>query len=80
MLYRAARAIVRDDTAAEEALREAWLRAYSARDALDAGAGRRAWLVRTVVEEARARARRGPEKTQARPPTCRAPGADGGGA
>jgi len=57
-LYRAARAILRDDAEAEDVLQEAYVRAFTH---LDQFAGRAAfgtWLTRIAVHEALARARR----------------------
>jgi RNA polymerase sigma-70 factor (ECF subfamily) len=58
MLYRAARAILRDDAAAEEALQEAWLRAYRAIDTFRGESKLSTWLVRIAVNEALARRRK----------------------
>jgi RNA polymerase sigma-70 factor (ECF subfamily) len=58
VLYRAARAILRDDAAAEDALQEAWLRAYHAIDAFRGESKLSTWLVRIVVNEALARRRK----------------------
>ena len=57
-LYRTARAILRDDAAAEDALQEAWLRAYHAIDAFRGESKLSTWLVRIVVNEALARRRK----------------------
>jgi RNA polymerase sigma-70 factor, ECF subfamily len=57
-LFRTARAILRDDAAAEDALQEAWLRAYKAMDTFRGEAKLRTWLVRIVVNEALARRRK----------------------
>lgn len=58
MLFRTARAILREDAAAEDALQEAWLRAYHAIDAFRGEAKLSTWLVRIVVNEALARRRK----------------------
>jgi RNA polymerase sigma-70 factor (ECF subfamily) len=58
MLYRAARAILHDDAAAEEALQEAWLRAYRAIDTFRGESKLSTWLVRIAVNEALARRRK----------------------
>lgn len=58
MLFRTARAILRDDAAAEDALQEAWLRAYRALDTFRGEAKVSTWLVRIVVNEALARRRK----------------------
>jgi RNA polymerase sigma-70 factor (ECF subfamily) len=57
-LFRTARAILRDDAAAEDALQEAWLRAYHAIDAFRGEAKLSTWLVRIVINEALARRRK----------------------
>src|SRR5262245_29592056 len=57
-VYRIARSILRDDAEAEELAQEAWVRAY---EHLDQFAGRSAfstWLVRILLHEGWARARR----------------------
>jgi RNA polymerase sigma-70 factor, ECF subfamily len=57
--YRIARSVLRDDAEAEELTQEAWVRAY---EHLDRFAGRAAfstWLVRILLHEGWARARRG---------------------
>ena len=64
MLFRAARAILRDDAEAEDALQEAWLRAYRAIGTFRGEAKLSSWLVRIAANEALARRRkamRGPE-------------------
>ena len=58
MLFRTARSILRDDAAAEDALQEAWLRAYYAIDAFRGEAKLSTWLVRIVINEALARRRK----------------------
>lgn len=57
-LYRAARAILRDDAEAEDAVQEAYLRAYGAMGGFRDEAKLSTWLVRIVVNEALGRARR----------------------
>jgi RNA polymerase sigma-70 factor (ECF subfamily) len=57
-LYRTARAILRDDAAAEDALQEAWLRAYHAIDTFRGESKLSTWLVRIVINEALARRRK----------------------
>jgi RNA polymerase sigma-70 factor (ECF subfamily) len=57
-LFRTARAILRDDAAAEDALQEAWLRAYRSMDTFRGEAKLATWLVRIVVNEALARRRK----------------------
>jgi RNA polymerase sigma-70 factor (ECF subfamily) len=57
-LFRAARAILRDDAAAEDALQEAWLRAFRALPAFRGEAKVSTWLMRIVINECLARRRR----------------------
>lgn len=57
-LFRTARAILRDDAAAEDALQEAWLRAYRSMHTFRGEAKLTTWLVRIVVNEALARRRK----------------------
>jgi RNA polymerase sigma-70 factor, ECF subfamily len=57
-LYRAARAIVRDDSEAEDILQQAYLNAYSHLRQFDARATFATWLTRIAVHEALARVRR----------------------
>ena len=57
-VYRVARSLLRDDAEAEELVQEAWVRAY---EHLGAFAGRAAfstWLIRILLHEGWARARR----------------------
>ena len=58
MLFRTARAILRDDAEAEDALQEAYLRAYRAIGTFRGEAKLSTWLVRIVVNEALARCRK----------------------
>ena len=58
MLFRAARAILRDDAEAEDALQEAWLRAYRAIGTFRGEAKLSSWLVRIAANEALARRRK----------------------
>jgi RNA polymerase sigma-70 factor (ECF subfamily) len=58
MLFRTARAILRDDTEAEDALQEAYLRAYRSIGAFRGEAKLSTWLVRLVANEALARRRK----------------------
>jgi RNA polymerase sigma-70 factor (ECF subfamily) len=58
MLFRTARAILRDDAEAEDALQEAWLRAYRSIGGFRGEAKLSSWLVRIVVNEALARRRK----------------------
>jgi len=57
-LYRAARAILRDDAAAEDACQEAWLRAYRSIDSYRGEAKLSTWLMRIAINEALALRRR----------------------
>lgn len=57
-LYRTARSILRDDAEAEDAVQEAWVLAYRAMGRFRGEARLSTWLVRIVVNEAIARARR----------------------
>ena len=57
-LFRTARAILRDDAEAEEAVQEAWLQAYRGLDAFRGDAKISTWLVRIVVNESLGRLRR----------------------
>src|SRR5688572_31014446 len=57
-LYRAARAIVRDDREAEDIMQQAYVNAYVHLRQFDARAKFSTWLTRIAVHEAIARARR----------------------
>src|SRR5688572_7626789 len=57
-LYRAARAIVRDDAEAEDIAQEAWVRAYQHLNQFEGRAGFATWLTRIGVNEALARLKR----------------------
>jgi RNA polymerase sigma-70 factor, ECF subfamily len=57
-LYRTARGILRDDAEAEDALQEAYLRAYRALSNFQGGSGLSTWLTRIVINEALGRVRR----------------------
>ena len=57
-LYRLARAILRSDADAEEALQEAYLRAFAAIDSFRGEASLSTWLSRITINEALARLRR----------------------
>jgi RNA polymerase sigma-70 factor (ECF subfamily) len=64
MLFRAARAILRDDDEAEDAVQDAWLRAYLGIGTFRGEAKLSTWLVRIAANEAlvrRRKARRRPE-------------------
>jgi RNA polymerase sigma-70 factor (ECF subfamily) len=58
LLYRTARAILRDDAEAEDAVQEAYLRAYRALDTFRGQAKFSTWLVRIAANEALMRRRR----------------------
>jgi RNA polymerase sigma-70 factor (ECF subfamily) len=58
LLFRTARSVVRDDAEAEDALQEAYLRAWRAMATFRADAKLSTWLVRIVINEALARLRR----------------------
>src|SRR5438093_1123988 len=57
-LYRAARAILRDDAEAEDVMQEAYVRAFTHLDQFAGRAAFATWLTRIAVHEALARARR----------------------
>ncbi|MGH7034314.1 MAG: RNA polymerase sigma factor [Stellaceae bacterium] len=57
-LYRVARGILRDDAEAEDALQDAYLKAFSHLDGFRGEAGIGTWLSRIVINEALARLRR----------------------
>lgn len=58
MLYRTARGILKDDAEAEDAVQEAYLRAYGAMRTFRGDAKLSTWLVRIVVNEAIGRIRK----------------------
>ncbi len=57
-LYRAARAIVRDDAEAEDVVQETYVRAFSALDGFEERSSVSTWLTRIAVNEALGRLRR----------------------
>ena len=57
-LYRTARAILRDDTEAEDALQEAWLQAYRAIPGFRGDSKLSTWLIRIAANEALMRRRK----------------------
>lgn len=59
LLFRAARSILKDDFDAEDALQEAYLRAWRSIDGFRAEAKLSTWLTRIVINESLARLRRG---------------------
>jgi RNA polymerase sigma-70 factor (ECF subfamily) len=63
-LFRTARAILRDDAEAEDALQEAYLRAYRALPGFRAEARFGTWLVRVVANEALMRLRKQARRAQ----------------
>jgi len=56
-LYRAARAILRDDSAAEDALQQAYMSAFAHLGQFDGAASLSTWLTRIVINEALGRLR-----------------------
>ncbi|MEO7496553.1 MAG: RNA polymerase sigma factor [Massilia sp.] len=64
LLYRTARAILRDDTEAEDALQDAYMQAYRAIGQFRGDAKLSTWLTRIVVNEAVARARKSSRRAQ----------------
>ncbi len=57
-LFRAARAILRDDDEAEDVVQQVWVAAYQSLDAFRGDAALSTWLTRIVVNEALGRRRR----------------------
>ena len=57
-LFRTARAILRDDAEAEEAVQEAWMQAYRGLDSFRGDAKISTWLIRIAANEALGRLRR----------------------
>jgi RNA polymerase sigma-70 factor (ECF subfamily) len=66
-LFRTARAILRDDAAAEDALQEAYLRIYGSIGSFRGEAKLSTWLVRIVANEALARRRKDQRRAQILP-------------
>jgi RNA polymerase sigma-70 factor (ECF subfamily) len=64
MLFRTARAILRNDAEAEDALQEAYVRAYRAYESFRGDAKVSTWLVRIVANEALARRRKEVRRAQ----------------
>jgi len=58
LLFRAARAVVRNDAEAEDVVQEAYVKAFGALDRFESRSSLGTWLVRIVVNEARTRLRR----------------------
>ena len=75
-LFRTARAILRDDADAEDALQEAYLAAYRNLGAFRGDARLSTWLTRIVINQALMRARR---RSAGNAPSPRPPPAGGGG-
>jgi RNA polymerase sigma-70 factor (ECF subfamily) len=73
-LFRTARAILRDDAAAEDALQEAYLRAYGSAGSFRGESTLSTWLIRIVANEALMRRRREARRAEVLPIH---PGADG---
>ncbi|MGQ0546315.1 MAG: RNA polymerase sigma factor [Betaproteobacteria bacterium] len=67
MLFRTARAILRDDAAAEDVLQEAYLRAYRSVGAFRGESKLSTWLVRIVANEALMRRRKEQRRAQILP-------------
>ena len=66
-LFRTARAILRDDGLAEDAVQEAYLRAYGAMDEFRGEAKLSTWLIRIVANEALARRRKDARRAEVMP-------------
>ena len=58
LLYRAARGIVHDDAEAQDAVQEAWLRAFTGLDGFRGEASLGTWLTRIVINQALGQQRR----------------------
>ncbi|MGH8749579.1 MAG: RNA polymerase sigma factor [Burkholderiales bacterium] len=67
LLFRTARAILRDDAEAEDALQEAYLQAYRALPGFRGDAALSTWLVRIVANEALGRLRKRERRAQVIP-------------
>jgi RNA polymerase sigma-70 factor (ECF subfamily) len=57
-VYRAVRSILRDEAAVEDAMQQAWLRAYEGLDGFAGASAFSTWLIRIAVNEALGRLRR----------------------
>src|SRR3954464_7934775 len=66
-VYRAARAIVRNDAEAEDVMQQAYVNAYAHLRQFDARASFATWVTRIAVHEALARVRRGARYTSMEP-------------
>jgi RNA polymerase sigma-70 factor (ECF subfamily) len=75
-LYRTARAILRDDTEAQDAVQEAYLQAYRKLGTFRGESKLSTWLVRITANEALMRRRRNPRPAEApqQEAVCEAPG------
>src|SRR5262245_31067893 len=62
-LFRAARSILQDDTEAEDAVQEAYLRAYQAIDKFNGESRLTTWLTRIVINEALQKMRKRKQET-----------------
>ena len=78
MLFRLARAIVKDDADAEDALQEAYLAAYRNIARFRGGAKLSTWLARIVINEAYARLRKRPRMASVIPLEIAAPDGERG--
>ena len=67
-LYRAARSILQDDAEAEDAVHEAYLRAYRALDSFQGESKLTTWLTRIVINEALQKMRKRKQETGATSP------------
>jgi RNA polymerase sigma-70 factor (ECF subfamily) len=67
LLYRTARSVLRDDADAEDAVQDAWLRAWRAMGSFRAEARLSTWLVRIAVNEALGRLRAAPRRADVIP-------------
>src|SRR4051812_38327923 len=69
MLFRLARSILREDAEAEDALQEAYIKAYQALKSFKGEASLSTWLARIVINEAMARLRKTQRRGQILPLT-----------
>lgn len=67
-LYRAARSILRDDAEAEDALQEAYWKAYQAMPGFQFASSLSTWLTRIVINESLSRLRRSRRRPEVIPP------------
>jgi RNA polymerase sigma-70 factor (ECF subfamily) len=66
-MFRTARAILRDDTQAEDALQEAWMRAFKSLGSFRGDSSLSTWLIRIAANEALMMRRRGVREAQVFP-------------